>query len=453
MTGSLPRTVVAAGAIGFAVVPVAGIDTTPTWETPEPVANVPNYFLDIDEYEGQPRYLAFDHHGLPGIAFADQANVLVGVISYARRAPGLGWFADPVAQAGFQADFVTQPCLAYDFSETPSISVMSIPNDTGIPTAYFGRPDEDDSWTMQELDIFELGGDPKWLASSLAYDVLGRAHVLFVRRSFFGDPKIAFVADANANGDLTDDQLFFVFDLDPGPNEVESLSLAVDQLARPMCAIGLVDNSSPNPKQLYFGIKDIGQGWGTVQLDLDARHPSLAIDPDTGYPAIAYHDSANQNLVYTEWDGDQWMATNIDTTGSTGWWPSLAFDPADGNPAIAYQSQTEGDLMFAWHDGVQWNTQVAVNGTVEVPTGYTPSLAFNDFGTGFPAIAYFGIDSNLYFVEDPPKLGDFDGDAHVGVLDFLFLLANWGQADSPADLDGNGTVGLEDFLMLLENWG
>jgi hypothetical protein len=168
---------------------------------------------------------------------------------------------------------------------------------------------------------------------------------------------------------------------------------------------------------------------------------------------VAYTDTAAANLVYGEWDGDQWVFTNVDTAASIGWYPSLAFDPADGNPAIAYHDQGGGDLKLAWHDGNQWNTQVVVNGSFEVPTGYTPSLAFNEFGNGFPAIAYFGIDQNLYYIEDPPLLGDLDGDGFVGITDFLILLTEWGQTASPADLDNNGIVGINDVLILLANWG
>lgn len=52
---------------------------------------------------------------------------------------------------------------------------------------------------------------------------------------------------------------------------------------------------------------------------------------------------------------------------------------------------------------------------------------------------------------DPP-LGDLDGDCHVGILDLLILLADWGRARSPADLDGDGVVGIFDLLTLLANW-
>ena len=40
----------------------------------------------------------------------------------------------------------------------------------------------------------------------------------------------------------------------------------------------------------------------------------------------------------------------------------------------------------------------------------------------------------------------------MGIVDFLALLAQWGQIDSSCDIDGGG-VGITDFLDLLANWG
>ncbi|MHC4350130.1 MAG: hypothetical protein ACYS15_16585 [Planctomycetota bacterium] len=49
---------------------------------------------------------------------------------------------------------------------------------------------------------------------------------------------------------------------------------------------------------------------------------------------------------------------------------------------------------------------------------------------------------------------DVDGDAVVGVSDFLLLLAAWGaNPGGPPDLDGDGIVGIGDFLILLGAWG
>ena len=59
----------------------------------------------------------------------------------------------------------------------------------------------------------------------------------------------------------------------------------------------------------------------------------FAIDPDTGYPAIAYFNTDVDDLRYAEWDGTTWNLTTIDSDGVVGQNPSLVFDPADGNPA------------------------------------------------------------------------------------------------------------------------
>ena len=49
--------------------------------------------------------------------------------------------------------------------------------------------------------------------------------------------------------------------------------------------------------------------------------------------------------------------------------------------------------------------------------------------------------------------GDIDQDGVVTVTDFLYLLASWGLAESPADIVDPPGVGSEDFNALLDNWG
>lgn len=57
---------------------------------------------------------------------------------------------------------------------------------------------------------------------------------------------------------------------------------------------------------------------------------------------------------------------------------------------------------------------------------------------------------------DPPD-GDLDLDCHVGIIDFLRLLADWGSCPGtsgcPADINGDGVVDVLDFVILLGNWG
>jgi hypothetical protein len=53
-----------------------------------------------------------------------------------------------------------------------------------------------------------------------------------------------------------------------------------------------------------------------------------------------------------------------------------------------------------------------------------------------------------------PCAGDVTGDAVVDILDFLTVLANWGeQSEGPADIDGDGIVGLPEYQLVIALWG
>ena len=48
---------------------------------------------------------------------------------------------------------------------------------------------------------------------------------------------------------------------------------------------------------------------------------------------------------------------------------------------------------------------------------------------------------------------DGSGDGVVGILDFLAILAQWGQSGTSCHFSGGETVGIGEFLELLANWG
>jgi hypothetical protein len=84
---------------------------------------------------------------------------------------------------------------------------------------------------------------------------------------------------------------------------------------------------------------------GTVDTSRTvANKTSIAIDPDDNYPAIAYYDSSNRELIYAKWDGSDWDdKTTVDSSGDVGQYASLAFD-ASGNPSIGYYDYTNAAL-------------------------------------------------------------------------------------------------------------
>ena len=114
-------------------------------------------------------------------------------------------------------------------------------------------------------------------------------------------------------------------------------------------------------------------------------------------------------------------------------------------------SQVPNDRRgFFWQDEVMTN----LNDLVPPELGIIIDRAFAINNAG--QILTDGDDSHgnqvtfLLTPVSPP--GDLDGDCHTGIVDFLMLLAAWGQSDSPADLDGDGVVGLPDMEILLKNW-
>ncbi len=66
------------------------------------------------------------------------------------------------------------------------------------------------------------------------------------------------------------------------------------------------------------------------------------------------------------------------------------------------------------------------------------------------AVAALGVTPQAYSGPCPWDCGNFDG--NVGIVDFLFLLAQWDDIGTSCDFDGGG-VGIVDFLKLLANWG
>lgn len=138
------------------------------------------------------------------------------------------------------------------------------------------------------------------------------------------------------------------------------------------------------------------------------QYSSLAFDPVTGYPRIAYYDATNRALKYAEYwcppSGCTWNLITIETAPTLSWaglYPSLKIG-LDSVPRIAYHrsSLMSGVLKYAqWVDGggncgpsASWQCDVIDSTDV---TGLYPSLdlttATNPFNV--PYIAYYNSSS------------------------------------------------------------
>ncbi|MDP3237731.1 MAG: hypothetical protein Q8N26_33390 [Myxococcales bacterium] len=122
--------------------------------------------------------------------------------------------------------------------------------------------------------------------------------------------------------------------------------------------------------------------------------PQVAWDPMLGYAVavvrgsiLAYRQSANAST----WENEETVVSE----GSGGWYPSLAIDPVSHEPSLAYYAcsrssgvamtncQTSQDaLRVVSRGGGRWQTPV----TVDEEGGWSPKLGF--FATGKRVIAY-----------------------------------------------------------------
>jgi hypothetical protein len=381
--------IASAGAIGT---------TPPSWQPRETVTST---LADYASMQGADRSLAYDHHGNPGIAFSDVVN---NDLRYARRVPGVGWIqaaVDTLGGVGYYAS------LAYDRYERPAISYY----DATFGDLKYARW-SGTAWQLESVDTTGFVG----LYTSLAFDLLGRPAIAYQDQT---NSSLKYVQDTDGDFSLVDETPVTVVNQF---EEGQYVSLVFDPWNRPM--IAQIDNTNVD---LRFSVQEPGIGWATTTVDstgLTGSYPSIAIDPDTGFPAIAYYDLTATALRYAAWDGDTWNRTTVDATGDVGESLSLAFDPADGNPAIAYYDATNGNLKLAWHNGSIWQTQ-SVDAVGNV--GVSPSLAFNDYGSGFASIAYFdtGFPGSLFFIEDPPGAGVPEPESVMVLAIGLALCTGW----------------------------
>ena len=121
-----------------------------------------------------------------------------------------------------------------------------------------------------------------------------------------------------------------------------------------------------------------GSAWTlqVVEAGAGARYNSLAFDPVTGYPAVAYSDDIDRDnwldsAKFAYWDGTSWQIEIIET-GVVGYGVvvSLAYDPT-GRPCVVHGN---GSVRHACRTGPDsWQTEL-------LDAGHYESLAFNSSG-------------------------------------------------------------------------
>jgi len=112
----------------------------------------------------------------------------------------------------------------------------------------------------------------------------------------------------------------------------------------------------------------------------------LAFAPDTGLPGIAFGSEGNETLYWLHYTGSAWASEAVAQAGTycTPFGPSgtLAYDPLTKQPAIAWTPNISGDLMFSERDATSgtWTTVTVPNTANAINT---PWLQFAPDGTAW----------------------------------------------------------------------
>lgn len=192
-------------------------------------------------------------------------------------------------------------------------------------------------------------------------------------------------------------------------------SIARDSAGR--MYVAYYDGAAHDLKFVSRGVDGVWAAPQTIYHDGSNRdtghYPSLALK-STGQPVVAFYDSAEADLVYTELSAGSWTSPDrIQTVNSVGKYPSLKFDSSD-HPAIAYYADTAQKLRFAEWTSSGWGVVDVQTGTGSDDVGRYPSLAINPNTGKKWAISYHDtFNGDLRFVERPAASTTWDASVRI----------------------------------------
>lgn len=198
---------------------------------------------------------------------------------------------------------------------------------------------------------------------------------------------------------------------------------------------------------LYFvrALDVDGSSWGSpITVATNINYLSMTVV--NGYPAIAYHDTVEKDLMYVRAlnaNGSSWdTPTYIDgadlpyTDVWVGYYPSLTV--VNGRPAISYQDYKLNSLKYVRAldaEGGSWGTPLALDNSIAV--GFYTSLAVIN---GRPAISYYDdFDKDLMYIEALDVNGESWGnDIEVDTV------GDMGMDPSLAEVNGRPAISYYD---------
>lgn len=364
------------------------INGTPTWFA-SPVSTVP-----AGSYASTPS-LAFDHYGTPAISWSTIDQVGGPNIVKESQLLGLGmWNHRTIASAN---NIGLRTSLAFDRSERPNIAWT---NSDGSVQAQF-------NYGSNQSVAVATSANSTFPTVDLSYDIAGNLKGMFTGTGAGTFSSVTHNGSTYSSGNvLTLNNVSAIRDASIITND-SGLRQVVARADLTAGGQGVILASEPAG----------GGTWSsTVFASADAvTGVDITRDPNDGRVAIAYttfnNTSGLSKLFFSKFNGFVMQTTEIlSSTANKYEDVSLAYDFSDGRPAIAYERRlvataTE-QLVFAYQDASSIWQHSLVDGSItfDAPNNHVrkPSLAFDDFGTSWPAIAYIDGDGSLATAFDPP---------------------------------------------------
>ncbi len=184
---------------------------------------------------------------------------------------------------------------------------------------------------------------------------------------------------------------------------------------------------------------------------------------DIGIEVVQFNDYPFEINLYDDLDGGEPHLADLVLLGSASAVALQDSAPLIMNIPVTGQVPASGTVVVEFHypDGQELDPPAGMwpgsNGFGQTGPSY---IRADDCGIYEPTdlsdiFTPIHLVMNVYGVSAKCACSwDLDGDANVGILDLLALLAAWGtDPGGPPDFDGDGTVGILDLLTLLANWG
>lgn len=360
------------------------VDGTPVWY--DSVVAAPVSLTTVSSPS-----LAFDHLGMPSLSWS-RLSLAGGSNSVMRsERSGLGLWSHRLVASGQGTGIATS--LSFDRSERPIVGWM---NETSEVFADFNNG--------QSVNMAGASANATAGALSLSHDLAGNLRGLYAESTAGSLRGISFNGTTFASAPLATLS---------GVDEIMDAQLTTDH-AGLRHVVARADLDGGGQGVIIASEPTFPTSWPSATLVTADQISGVATatNPVTGHVALAYtshNDGSNTSkLVFAEFDGIALQTTEVlSSTTSEFFDISLAYDLTDGRPAIAFEESAGGNdrLSLAYLNGSsQWLTSLIDDSiSFDSPSGsLKPSLAFDDYGTSYPAVAYVDADGALTVAFDPP---------------------------------------------------